>query len=225
MDLRNEEEEAERETPAVAGCCHTCQLTTRVAVVMTTTFLIMGLLMGLIFFVTWTRAPGVGQTALSSHELMERLQQCQREHQEVNLMLHTVTQDSRCSVCPGGWLCWRSHCYFFSVGLQDDRGWSESAEFCLQHNSSLAVIKDPAEMFIQGVMSKLPHFPYLWVGLTDAQQEGQWLWGDGEDVQQYMPVTVEWDADDRDCADLRGGGRLFASSCETDGPWACKRES
>ncbi|XP_033992668.1 C-type lectin domain family 12 member B-like isoform X2 [Trematomus bernacchii] len=212
---------------SVAGCCHTCQLTTRVAVVMATSILVIGLLMGLVLFVTWTRAPEVDQTAkTSSHELMERLQQCQRERQEVNLMLHTVTQDPRCSVCPDGWLWWGGHCYFFSVGQQDDRSWIESSEFCLQLNSSLAVIRDPAEMeFIQGVMRRFPLFPFLWVGLTDAQQEGLWLWGDGGDVQQYMPVTVEWDAEDRDCADLRGGGSLFASSCEAYGPWACKRGS
>nr|XP_010769425.1 PREDICTED: C-type lectin domain family 12 member B-like [Notothenia coriiceps] len=203
MDLRNEQDEAKRETPAV----------------------------------TWTRAPEVDQTAKTSgHELTERLQQCQRDRQEVNLMLHTVTQDQRvrpavcvdprCSVCPDGWLWWGGHCYFFSVGQQDDRSWIESSEFCLQLNSSLAVIRDPAEMeFIQGVMSRFPLFPFLWVGLTDAQQEGLWLWGDGGDVQQYMPVTVEWDAEDRDCADLRGGGSLFASSCEAYGPWACKRGS
>ncbi|KAG8005862.1 hypothetical protein GBF38_004848 [Nibea albiflora] len=80
-------------------------------------------------------------------ELMERLQQCQKERHEVKLMLHAVTQDSRCRVCPAGWLWWRSHCYFFSVGLQDDRRWNESApppEFCRQHDSSLAVIKDSA---------------------------------------------------------------------------------
>lgn len=36
-------------------------------------------------------------------------------------------------------------------------------------------------------------------------------------------LTVEWDADHRDCADLRGGGSLFAASCDAYGPWTCKR--
>lgn len=35
-------------------------------------------------------------------------------------------------------------------------------------------------------------------------------------------LTVEWDTDHRDCADLRGGGRLFAASCDAYGPWTCK---
>lgn len=35
---------------------------------------------------------------------------------------------------------------------------------------------------------------------------------------------VEWDSDHRDCADLRGGGSLFAADCDEYGPWACKKE-
>lgn len=37
-------------------------------------------------------------------------------------------------------------------------------------------------------------------------------------------VTVEWDAEDRDCADLRGGGKVFAASCDAYSPWLCKRD-
>ncbi|XP_049425329.1 CD209 antigen-like protein E [Epinephelus fuscoguttatus] len=228
MDLRHQEEDARRETPADAGCCQTCRLTARVAVAMATIILVMGLLLCLVLFAALRGAPEVDQTSKSSAEelMMEQLQQCQKKRHDVDLMLHTVTRDSRCRLCPDGWLWWRSHCYFFSVGLQDNRKWNGSAEFCLQHNSSLAVIKDSAEMeFIQGVMGKFPRFPFLWVGLTDAEQEGRWLWTDGTDIQHYMPVTVQWDADHRDCADLRGGGSLFATSCESYGPWACKRDS
>ncbi|XP_068444419.1 C-type lectin domain family 12 member B-like [Clinocottus analis] len=176
---------------------------------------------------TWTRVDHTSKT--SKEELMmttERLQQCQRERHDADLMLHAVTRDSRCSLCPAGWWWWRSHCYFFSVGLQEDRRWNESAEFCLQQNSSLAVLKDAGEMeFVQGVMKRFPLFPFLWIGLTDAGREGQWLWLDGTDTQHHMAVTVEWDADHRDCADLRGGGSVFASSCEAYAPWLCKRGS
>ncbi|XP_040887302.1 CD209 antigen-like protein C isoform X2 [Toxotes jaculatrix] len=213
-------DEHKRETTADAGSCQICHVIAGVAVA--TAILLGGLLLSFVLF-----GPEVDpESNASVKELMERLQQCQNERHDLNLMLHTVTQDSRCRLCPGGWLWWRDNCYFFSVGLQENRRWNESAEFCREHNSSLAVIKDSAEMeFIQAVMRKFPQFPFLWVGLTDSKQEGQWLWGDGTDIQHYMPVTVDWDADYRDCADLRGGGRLFAADCEAYGPWACKKES
>nr|XP_020441520.1 CD209 antigen-like protein C isoform X2 [Monopterus albus] len=215
---RRPDVEAKRATPADPASPRTCRLTSGMVVAVATVVLI-GLLLPLVLFVMWMAAPQVAQTSgTSGQELVERLQQCQNGLRDLNLMLHTATQ--------GGWLWWRGHCYFFSVGLEENRQWNASAEFCQLHNSSLAVIKDPAEMeFIQGVMRKFSRFPFLWVGLTDSQQEGRWLWWDGTDIQRYMPVTVEFDSEHRDCADLRGGGRLFAVDCEAYGPWACKRAS
>uniref|UniRef100_A0A3B5AW81 C-type lectin domain-containing protein n=1 Tax=Stegastes partitus TaxID=144197 RepID=A0A3B5AW81_9TELE len=113
--------------------------------------------------------------------ILKSLLQCL---QDINLIFYTSVPflpcgDSRCGVCPDGWMWWRGHCYFFSFGLQEDRQWNESAEFCQGHNSSLAD-------FIQDVMRKFPRFPFLWVGLTDTQQEGRWMWRDGTDIQHYM---------------------------------------
>ncbi|KAM9425728.1 CD209 antigen-like protein C [Pholidichthys leucotaenia] len=174
--------------------------------------------------VPWTAAAAdVDQTSKISEK---ELQQCHKERHHFSLMLHSVTKDSRCQLCPDGWRWWAGHCYYFSVGLQENRQWNQSSQFCQQHNSSLAVIKDSAEMdFLQGVMKNFSQFPFLWVGLSDIQQEGQWQWGDKMDIHHYMPVTVEWDADHRDCADLRGGESLFAVDCDEYGPWVCKKDS
>lgn len=121
--------------------------------------------------------------------------------------------DPGCSRCPAGWRWWRERCYFFSVGLWENLSWNESAEFCRRHDSSLVVFEDPVEMemvtsirrttgecndmihqtlilhqdFLQCVMMKFPTFPFLWVGLTDAKQEGHWVWMDGSDLQRYVP--------------------------------------
>ncbi|KAM4536976.1 natural killer cells antigen CD94-like [Odontesthes bonariensis] len=209
-----------RDKPADAGCCQTWHVTAGLAFATTTIALVAGLILGYVLLVTWSEVDPTYNTSL------EQLQQCQRERRDLNEMLQTVTKDSRCRLCPDGWLYWRSHCYFFSFERQENRQWNESAEFCQQHNSSLAVITDSAEMdFLQEEMSKSSTFPFLWVGLTDSQEEGRWLWWDGTDVQHYMPVSVHWDTDYRDCADLRGDRSLFAAECEAYGPWACKRES
>lgn len=137
-------------------------------------------------------------------QLKERLQQCQKEHRDLSLMLRTVAQgtstfptvkltsdilqmwhlltfslclrpcaDSRCRLCPDGWLWWRSRCYFFSVGLQEDRQWNESAEFCRKHNSSLAVIKDSAEMVTprRRLWSSPTHRAVKWVEIRQGTRK------------------------------------------------------
>nr|XP_019951062.1 PREDICTED: CD209 antigen-like protein E [Paralichthys olivaceus] len=182
------DEEEEEETSA--GSCPICHPTIGVTVALVTIIIVTtGLLLSVVLLATWRAAPEAHRTPTTSEEeLVERLQQCRTERHDLDLMLQAIAQDSRCRLCPGGWLWWRRHCYFFSVGLEENRQWNGSAEFCLGHNSSLAVIKTTAEMdFIQGVIGRFPRFPFLWVGLTDAQQEGRWLWGDGKDVEHYMP--------------------------------------
>ncbi|KAK2899809.1 CD209 antigen-like protein E [Channa argus] len=224
---RHLDNEAKREASADAGTCQTCRVAAGAAAATATMILVTGVFLALVLCMVWRAAADVDQTLKTSGEqLTEQLPQCHKEQHDLNPVLHTATRDPRCSLCPGSWLWWSGHCYFFSVGLQENRQWGESVEFCQLHNSSLAVIKDSAEMkFIQAVMQRFPRFPFLWVGLTDSQEEGQWLWLDRMDVQHYMPVTVQWDADHRDCADLRGGGSVFAADCDAYGPWVCKRES
>lgn len=75
----------------------------------------------------------------------------------LNQCFFLLCGDSRCSLCPEKWLWWMGRCYFFSVGLQENRQWNESAEFCLQHNSSLVVIEDSAEMVNAPCTSHVNH--------------------------------------------------------------------
>lgn len=65
---------------------------------------------------------------------------------QVLIGLISPPQDSGLDSCPVGWSRWGGRCFFFSVGLLEDRRWNESAAFCRQHSSSLAVIRDADEM-------------------------------------------------------------------------------
>ncbi|TMS02336.1 Receptor-type tyrosine-protein phosphatase H [Larimichthys crocea] len=88
-----------------AKCCQTCQLTACVAVATTAAALTMAVLLCLalcasysfvimnLSSVMWTSAPQAEQTSKTSGQ---ELQQCQKEHHEVKLMLHAVTQGDRC---------------------------------------------------------------------------------------------------------------------------------
>ncbi|XP_047673641.1 CD209 antigen-like protein C isoform X3 [Tachysurus fulvidraco] len=109
-------------------------------------------------------------------------------------------------------------------GLEEDRKWTESVKYCAKHNASLAIIQYEAEMeFIVGQMSRFSETPFLWIGLSDAEAEGVWAWLDGTLLQDHRFINVQWDAEHRDCADLRGDGSVFASDCESYGPWLCEK--
>ncbi|XP_036404347.1 killer cell lectin-like receptor subfamily G member 1, partial [Megalops cyprinoides] len=157
-------------------------------------------------------------------EAAGQLSECRAELRATSLLLHRISQDWRCQLCPGGWLWSRGSCYYFSVGLQEDRKWNESAAFCQQHDAHLAVIRDHREMeVIQAQMGTYEPMAFLWVGLTDRLEEGQWVWEDGQPHQDHTLSEVQWNSEERDCADIRGDGSLFASSCEAHGPWVCEK--
>lgn len=65
---------------------------------------------------------------------------------QVQINSDLSSTDSSVDSCPAGWSWWSGRCFFFSVGLLEDRQWNQSAEFCRQQGSSLAVITDAAEM-------------------------------------------------------------------------------
>ncbi|XP_053495166.1 C-type lectin domain family 4 member M-like [Ictalurus furcatus] len=157
--------------------------------------------------------------------------QLHAEIQRLTMLLHNITTvcslghvDPRCQLCPKRWHMFKGHCYFISAGLEEDRKWAESLEYCVQHNASLAIIQHEAEMeFIVNQLSRFSETPFLWLGLTDAQVEGVWAWQDGTLLQNHRFIKVQWDSEHRDCADLRGDGSVFACDCESYGPWLCAK--
>ncbi|XP_047673639.1 CD209 antigen-like protein C isoform X1 [Tachysurus fulvidraco] len=150
--------------------------------------------------------------------------QLHAEIQRLTALLHNITSDPQCQLCLKGWHRFKGHCYFISAGLEEDRKWTESVKYCAKHNASLAIIQYEAEMeFIVGQMSRFSETPFLWIGLSDAEAEGVWAWLDGTLLQDHRFINVQWDAEHRDCADLRGDGSVFASDCESYGPWLCEK--
>ncbi|XP_066522788.1 CD209 antigen-like protein E [Hoplias malabaricus] len=142
--------------------------------------------------------------------------------QKLTAVLHNVTKDSKCQLCPNHWYWFWGNCYFFSVGLEKDRKWAESVDYCREHNASLVVIEEVIEMeFILGHMMTFPEMPFLWIGLSDSQEEGVWRWQDGTPL--HNSIEMQWDSRERDCADLRGNGNAFAADCNVYGPWICEK--
>ncbi|XP_069042690.1 CD209 antigen-like protein E isoform X2 [Lepisosteus oculatus] len=153
------------------------------------------------------------------------LAQCTEDYGLLYTMLQKVTEDKKCLLCPSNWRFFWGNCYFFSMENNSNfLSWNASAQFCAEHDAELVVIGDRAEMeFIQASMHIFPTVEFLWVGLTDRSSEGSWIWMDGTPHEHTTLKEVEWNAEDRDCADLRGNADFFAMSCEDQGPFICEK--
>uniref|UniRef100_A0A3Q2DZY2 C-type lectin domain-containing protein n=1 Tax=Cyprinodon variegatus TaxID=28743 RepID=A0A3Q2DZY2_CYPVA len=87
--------------------------------------------------------------------------------------------DERLLKCEAGWEQHGGKCYYFSTNKSS---WEESRRLCKGLGGDLVKIDSREEqMFIR---EKLVHMmkndeDKFWIGLTDSEEEGRWLWVDG----------------------------------------------
>uniref|UniRef100_A0A8C9SIJ1 C-type lectin domain-containing protein n=1 Tax=Scleropages formosus TaxID=113540 RepID=A0A8C9SIJ1_SCLFO len=98
------------------------------------------------------------------------------KHQHVNKSSATDVQD--CKACPSGWNFHAGKCYYFS---SDKMAWNASARSCITMGGHLVMIDSEEEQkFLLGEMSTkmTGDDDKFWIGLSDAEEEGRWLWMD-----------------------------------------------
>ncbi|KAJ8358300.1 hypothetical protein AAFF_G00015880 [Aldrovandia affinis] len=135
------------------------------------------------------------------------------------------SQKRVCRPCPEGWEQRNSECYYFST---EDKNWNDSRSACLKQGADLVIIETEEE---QDFIYKHTGEDVYWIGLSDSETEGTWLWVDGTPLQKDKTFWVTGEPDDyggsEDCAAaLRwrlGDGwvdfpchRDWRSVCETD---------
>uniref|UniRef100_A0A3P9DIB5 C-type lectin domain-containing protein n=1 Tax=Maylandia zebra TaxID=106582 RepID=A0A3P9DIB5_9CICH len=88
---------------------------------------------------------------------------------------HVVKRSPRSPCCPGGWTKYGHRCFFFNSTVAS---WAD-AEKLLVHGANLASVHSIREY--QKIQRLTAHYgyPQIWIGGTDAPQEGIWLWSDG----------------------------------------------
>ncbi|XP_062266135.1 C-type lectin domain family 4 member E-like isoform X2 [Platichthys flesus] len=84
--------------------------------------------------------------------------------------------DETCPRCEDGWEPHGGKCYFFSsVTLT----WNESRRQCKSKRGDLVVINSREEQrFLESRVMEKKDKPEFWIGLTDSEREGEWLWVD-----------------------------------------------
>ncbi|XP_061073721.1 CD209 antigen-like protein A [Conger conger] len=97
---------------------------------------------------------------------------------------HTALNSSRaqhterlCKPCPEGWEQFSSKCYYFST---ERKSWKDSRIHCIKWAADLVIIEsDEEQEFINKYIQD-----YYWIGLSDSETEGTWLWVDGTPLQK-----------------------------------------
>ncbi|XP_067088357.1 macrophage mannose receptor 1-like [Osmerus mordax] len=121
--------------------------------------------------------------------------------------------------CPDGWLKFSCSCYNVST---EWKNWTDSRQDCRGRGADLVIINSPEEQrFITGLVES----SWMWIGLTDLQTEGTWIWVDG------TPLTTTYWHDgepnssggNEDCAVVLVSG-WNDSICPFDFHFICEKQ-
>uniref|UniRef100_A0AAY4C8X8 C-type lectin domain-containing protein n=1 Tax=Denticeps clupeoides TaxID=299321 RepID=A0AAY4C8X8_9TELE len=95
----------------------------------------------------------------------------------VSLLCESISCD--CPDCEPGWEYLSGKCYFFST---DTHTWDESQKLCVSMKAHLFHTVKMDLSFLHQLMWVL----FFWIGLTDKEHEGTWLWADNTSlVKRY----------------------------------------
>ncbi|XP_026270742.1 CD209 antigen-like protein C [Urocitellus parryii] len=132
--------------------------------------------------------------------------------------------DCLCRPCPWDWTFFQGHCYFFS---KSQRNWNDSVTACQEVGAHLVIIKSAEEQNFLQLTSK--NKGSTWMGLSDLNKEGTWLWVDGSPLFfRFMKFWNEGEPNNHgegeDCAEFRGDG-WNDSRCDLEKFWICKKSA
>ncbi|XP_076583761.1 CD209 antigen-like protein C [Chaetodon auriga] len=124
--------------------------------------------------------------------------------------------------CPPGWLMFGTSCYYIS---SQRRSWDGSRQDCVQRDADLVVIDSRQEQaFLTGFAMA------AWVGMTDREEEGTWIWVDGTPVDkdrlQWAFGQPDGAFGGEDCGDLRTMLNFIGLNdfnCSARSQWICEK--
>ncbi|KAG7484572.1 hypothetical protein MATL_G00050830 [Megalops atlanticus] len=106
--------------------------------------------------------------------------QLQRNHSTLTNEINRLQKYYKkvCKPCPQGWEHFNSKCYYFTI---EERRWQDSRSDCQKQGADLVIIESNEE---QEFITKHTMGDYYWIGLTDSETEGTWLWVDRTPLQK-----------------------------------------
>ncbi|XP_038164300.1 CD209 antigen-like protein E, partial [Cyprinodon tularosa] len=95
-------------------------------------------------------------------------------------------KNETCLKCEAGWELHGVNCYYFS---NNKSTWNENRDSCRGQGGDLVKIDSREEqMFLEGkVKEKMTNKDdSFWIGLTDSDNEGSWVWVDGSPLKESL---------------------------------------
>ncbi|KAM4550702.1 CD209 antigen-like protein C [Fundulus diaphanus] len=133
-----------------------------------------------------------------------------RTLKEENEGLRKRLLDETCLECGAGWELQGGNCYKFN---NNKSSWNESRDSCKYLGGDLVKIDSREEqMFLKRRVGDLMEHPedMFWIGLTDSEEEGRWLWVDGSPLDTCWNFWRKGQPDDLSANNLSGAdcGRM-----------------
>nr|XP_046255728.1 asialoglycoprotein receptor 2-like [Scatophagus argus] len=124
--------------------------------------------------------------------------------------------------CAQGWVTYGCSCYYIS---SQRRSWDYSRQDCVHRGAHLVIINSRYEQFFLAGLTMA-----AWVGMTDREMEGTWIWVDGTPVNKH---SLQWALGQpdgafggEDCGDLRTMTNftgLNDFNCNARNQWICEQ--
>ncbi|XP_055014606.1 CD209 antigen-like protein E isoform X2 [Boleophthalmus pectinirostris] len=134
----------------------------------------------------------------------------------------TNTTKDMSRLCPLGWRRYGSKCYFLSTQRAD---FDQSRKNCEVMGAQLVKLNNRRE---QGFLTGLTEA--AWIGMTDRNREGIWLWLDGTPVNrnelQWAPGQPDDSNGGEDCGDIRNQNNFVGlndAKCSFLMQWICEK--
>ncbi|CAI5788830.1 Uncharacterized protein PODLI_1B041026 [Podarcis lilfordi] len=124
--------------------------------------------------------------------------------------------------CQKGWKRHGLYCYMIGNIYST---FAEANQTCIKDNAHLASVADRYEQAYFTSLIGLRPEQYFWIGLSDIQERGTFMWTSGETVE-YTHWNVEMPGRKAGCVAMRTGitgGLWDLLKCETKAKFLCKR--
>ncbi|RVE57144.1 hypothetical protein OJAV_G00213450 [Oryzias javanicus] len=170
-------------------------------------------------------------------ELQKQLELLQAERAALQSNTSDIVES--CGLCMPGWFLSNTSCYFYGKRQSTiGKNWTTSREDCINRGADLAVF-DTAEEHIM-VFEHLPKVKWgtylwgiggAWIGLTDHQREGTWMWINNVTLNYtgfWMGGEPNNYGSGEHCVGVmitdKGLKSLFDARCESQREWLCEKK-